>query len=622
MTGLAELSTGCMEYIMTGNDYNAPVLQILGTKKISGGEGNERYRLLVSDGKYLNSFAMLATQLNELYTQGNLVEFTIIRVDRFITSMVNKSEKGDKRVLIILELTVLNHGSEVGKKIGNPVQYTGDVSNKSLPPPQTSTSNFGSNQGTNNGNSFAKRPAASSSFGGSSFSNNSSMRSQPIDHSLTHPIASLSPYQNKWVIKARVTAKSPIRTWSNAKGEGKLFSMDLMDESGEIRATAFREMCEKYYDLIEVDKVYLISKCQLKPANKQFSTLKNDYEMTFTLETAVQPCHEEDSNIPQIQYDLVPISQIANIEPKAAVDIIGVCKEVGELQVFTGRTNNREFKKRELTLVDSSNASVQVTLWGDDAVNFEGHVQPIILVKNGRVSEFGGGKSLSLGSGSSIKINPDIPEGHKLRGWFDNGGGENISNSVSMRTGGMAGPMNTEWLTFHEARLRNLGSGDKPDYFQTKAVIHIVKSSNAVYKACPQPQCNKKLVDEGNGLYRCEKCNATFQDFKYRLLVNMSIGDWTSNRWVTCFSDVAEQILGKTSQEIGEALDLNPDDGQELFSAINFKSLVFKIRSKIEMFGDMSRNKMSIVAASPVNYKEYNKYLIKNLEELTGIGKK
>lgn len=43
-----------------------------------------------------------------------------------------------------------------------------------------------------------------------------------------------------------------MRTWSNSKGEGKLFSMDLVDESGEIRATAFRDVAEKYYDIIEV----------------------------------------------------------------------------------------------------------------------------------------------------------------------------------------------------------------------------------------------------------------------------------------------------------------------------------------------------------------------------------
>lgn len=54
------------------------------------------------------------------------------------------------------------------------------------------------------------------------------------------------------MIKVRVTNKSPIKTWSNSRGEGKLFSMDLIDESGEIRCTAFRDMCDKFYDMIEV----------------------------------------------------------------------------------------------------------------------------------------------------------------------------------------------------------------------------------------------------------------------------------------------------------------------------------------------------------------------------------
>lgn len=60
----------------------------------------------------------------------------------------------------------------------------------------------------------------------------------------------------RWVIKARVTNKSAIRTWSNSKGEGKLFSMDLADESGEIRATVFRDLVDKYYEMIEVSVYY------------------------------------------------------------------------------------------------------------------------------------------------------------------------------------------------------------------------------------------------------------------------------------------------------------------------------------------------------------------------------
>lgn len=53
----------------------------------------------------------------------------------------------------------------------------------------------------------------------------------------------------------RVSNKSDIRTWSNSRGEGKLFSVDLMDDSGEIRATGFNAECDKFYHLLETNKV-------------------------------------------------------------------------------------------------------------------------------------------------------------------------------------------------------------------------------------------------------------------------------------------------------------------------------------------------------------------------------
>jgi len=55
-----------------------------------------------------------------------------------------------------------------------------------------------------------------------------------------------------------VTQKSNIRTWSNSRGEGKLFNIVIVDESGEIRATAFNSEVEKFYNLIDVNKVGLL----------------------------------------------------------------------------------------------------------------------------------------------------------------------------------------------------------------------------------------------------------------------------------------------------------------------------------------------------------------------------
>lgn len=72
-----------------------------------------------------------------------------------------------------------------------------------------------------------------------------------------------------------------------------------------------------------------------------------------------------------------------------------------------------------------------------------------------------------------------------------------------------------------DVKMRNLGNTDKPDYYQCKATINLVKNNNSYYKACPTPDCNKKVVEDLPN-YRCEKCNAEFPNFKYRLLISVS----------------------------------------------------------------------------------------------------
>lgn len=45
------------------------------------------------------------------------------------------------------------------------------------------------------------------------------------------PIEVLNTYVTDWTIKAKVIRKT-IRTWNNAKGNGTLMNIDLMDKHG------------------------------------------------------------------------------------------------------------------------------------------------------------------------------------------------------------------------------------------------------------------------------------------------------------------------------------------------------------------------------------------------------
>ena len=111
--------------------------------------------------------------------------------------------------------------------------------------------------------------------------------SAPPSNAPIFPIKSLNPYQNKWTIKARVLKKGEIKTWNNAKGSGQLFSVVLSDASGDIKATGFKEAVNLFYELLQEGSVYEISKATLKPANKQYNTTNNDYEMSFDQNTSI-----------------------------------------------------------------------------------------------------------------------------------------------------------------------------------------------------------------------------------------------------------------------------------------------------------------------------------------------
>ena len=89
---------------------------------------------------------------------------------------------------------------------------------------------------------------------------------------------------------------------------GNLFSVDLLDASGEIRGTFFKETADKVFPLLEEGKVYTFQETsgRLKPANKQYTSLSHEFELTFGNVT-VEAC-DDDAGISQIKGDWQPLS--------------------------------------------------------------------------------------------------------------------------------------------------------------------------------------------------------------------------------------------------------------------------------------------------------------------------
>nr|XP_046173043.1 replication protein A 70 kDa DNA-binding subunit-like [Oncorhynchus gorbuscha] len=609
-----------------GTYVHNPLLQLLNVRRIIRGSGPPRFHLVMSDGLHTMSTFWLVTKLNCLVEKNCLLPYCVCLLKRRVTNIL----KDGRCMVTVLEMEVVMSAEEVGGKIGTPTPYVEGKTTKIttttikhqllLPSQDLSMSSPGQRRTLQNQVSAESHAAASTSTASphnqpraaSSFTRDPAGRGDSGKKTLiVVPIACLSPYQTKWTIRARVTKKNNTLPWSNLRREVKLFSFEIVDESGEIGVTAFDKEVDKFFSLLETGKVYYISRGKLKEANKKYNTLKNNYEMTLLSETSIVPC-EDDQDLPMVECDFILTTQLEHTENDDIIDVIGVCRSVDDLSSFTDKTGRQEYK-RDIHLVYTSGKAVAVTLWGEQTEMFDGSVQPIVAIKRARLSDFGG-QSVSAIFSSAVMVNPDIPEAHRLRRWYDQEGHALDGQSLTeLRPAG--GGANTCWKTLSDVKTEQLG--DKADYFSCVATVLFSGKESCLYQACPSADCKKKVIEQPNGLYHCEKCDKQFPNYKYCCLLSANIADFSDNQWVTCFHETAEGTLGHNAETLGLLKDTDDAAFDEVFQKVNFTTHIFRNnRVKLETYNDESRVKAMVMEVKPLDHREYSRRLISNIRNM------
>ncbi|KAE8266254.1 hypothetical protein A4X09_0g6087 [Tilletia walkeri] len=605
MSDIPELSGGALADIWKYDDPTQhiinPILQVISIKKMPATKEGamDRWRCIISDGKHYTQ-SMLGSQLRDIAESKEIDRFSVIRLTQYTANAIQ-----DRRIIIILECEVIQ--ADVPDRIGNPISMDDAIKSGAVGSGSGGGGGGGGNASTGargGGGSSSAAPARRAGGGSSAGPNTGA----PV-----YPIEGLSPYQNKWTIKARVTSKSDIKHYSNQRGEGKLFSVNFLDESGEIKATGFNDAVDRFYPLLQEGKVYFVSRAKVGIAKKQFSNLNNEYEIMFENNTDIQEC-EDTEDVPEVKYAFVPLDQLETIEPNQNCDVIGIVESVGELGHIIAKASQREVNKREVTLVDQSGMSIRLTLWGKQAQSFNenGDMEdkPVLAAKGVKVGDFGG-RSLSLQSSSSMTINPDIPEAHGLRGWYDNqGAGQSFRAYTSASVGGGmgggaggAGANLAERRTIAQAKDEGLGmKGEKPDYFNTRATVVYIRQENLYYPACGSDACNKKVTMEPDGTWRCEKCDRTFPEPQYRYILSANVADYTGQFWLSGFNDIGEQLIGVTASELQRLKDENESEFAAILQRAANKMYMFNCRAKQDTFNDQTRVRYTVTKAATMDW--------------------
>ena len=94
------------------------VLQILGHKEMPGSQ--QKYRLLLSDGRYSTSRSILHPNMNNLILENKLEKYSVIRV-KLVCNKVDAM-----MVLILLNVKILIPVTRVNGVCGNPIKIECD----------------------------------------------------------------------------------------------------------------------------------------------------------------------------------------------------------------------------------------------------------------------------------------------------------------------------------------------------------------------------------------------------------------------------------------------------------------------------------------------------------------
>lgn len=609
----SKLSAGAVAAMYKGEPWNKPLVQVIDIKKIQGPNGAtqpERFRLVISDGVHFQQ-AMLATQLNPLIQSQTIANRSIVCLNEYICNTVH-----GRRIVIILNIEAVQ--PPLAENLGNPqsiesvIAGTSDASSAPAPAAGSQRTQYSTPHASAAPTRQPQHNAAA--FGG-------------FGQEGIVPIKGLNPYQNKWTIKARVTNKSDKRNFVNAKGPGQLFTVDLLDAlGGEIRATFFGEAVDQYFNELREGGVYLISKGHVKYANKKFSNLKNDYEITLDKSSVVQPCGEDD-NIKAKQYHFVEIADLPSHQKDEVLDVIGIIYELGSMDTINTKTGSA-INKRVLQLADQSGARVELTLWGEKA-EMELQHNAILAAKGVKVSNFNTCSLTALRT-SMLTQEPsprEVPHVEKLRTWWDEQGHAQELNAIStarenfgQRGEGQRRNYDTARKTFSQIKTEGIGMQGKPEYFTVRGTVTVIKHDGdnpPWYDACPREDCGKK-VSLLSGQYVCPDCGEVSGPAP-RYVLSMTANDHTGSSWLTAFNEVARSILNYDAADLRQLREQKNETAYEdVFQDALFRTYLLRVRAAEHKWGDEARVRCNVVKATPVPLAEESRHLISQIHKYLG----
>ncbi|KAG1661128.1 hypothetical protein FOA52_011858 [Chlamydomonas sp. UWO 241] len=392
----------------------------------------------------------------------------------------------------------------------------------------------------------------------------------------------------------------------------------------QINGTFWHTQAEKYHDIIEVDKVYVFSKFQVKVANKAYASVANDYEIHFSDKTEVTEAADQEASGMTAALDLVPFDELLkHVTRKAPVDVIGVVIGLGPMGSIKRKSSGDEVSKRDVTIVDNGGKSISLTLWNETATRESLALEDwetrcvVLQITNCKVSDFQG-CSLSSLSKSKMTVDPETDAARTLKNWWDalttseRAGFPTVGDASARGSGAGRESRALSYLSAvaDAAKESDLPSPDvKPSYHDVVASASLIKTDQTLYYMA-HPETGRKVVEQSNGSFISESDGKVCDKPQPRYVFQFKLVDATGEVWTNIFGGEAEALLGCTADELVAQKSESEESVEARIKAAQWNEWAITVSSRTRDYNGERKMRHTVMALKPVDYAKESRRLL------------
>eukprot|EP00435_Cladocopium_sp_Y103_P023224 s3975_g5.t1 len=349
---------------------------------------------------------------------------------------------------------------------------------------------------------------------------------------------------DNWRLIARVTQKSEKRNWKNTEKEGTIFNVELVDENGvETRGVFFNKEADKFHPILQKGKLYSFYGGRKKKGNSRWCPHK--IELTFDSRANIQELPEDGR---------CPLPQFEN----ALITVAGVVINC-EMPTSVACRNNTQRDRQNFQLLDDSNVTCRVTLWGEQCI--EGlPCGVVVLLKNARVSGYNNSKSLNSGGVTDVSVDSAAlwhRRCQQLLQWYRQGGEASSQNARSLSSMGGQTPlqniqeMKDSAVSLDMPGATTDGGAQQGFHLVPVTITHIPHDKRPFYMACVEEvpdekkgtrSCNKKMEINGD-VWQCALGHQVAPSARW--ICQFSACDHTGSSYFSSFDEAGEVLWWK-----------------------------------------------------------------------------